>query len=131
MPLLRVIVAIEDDPLALLDDAREQILNRPIEILPTPGGVLKLRGNRIQRLGHDRVQHRVRPGDILRAAHRAEFKLISRKRKRRGAIAISRILGQLRQSRHARLKQSSLLGALGAALFDLLDDVVELLAQKD
>ena len=48
VPFFRIIVTVEDDPLALLDDPREQILNRLVQILPTPGGVLKLRGNRIQ-----------------------------------------------------------------------------------
>ena len=46
LPLRRVVVAVEDDPLVLLDDLRQQLGDRLVEVLALGGGRLELGGDR-------------------------------------------------------------------------------------
>src|SRR5205823_5523053 len=83
-----------------------------------------------ERLGHHRVEHRVRPGNVEGAANGAELELVAGESERRSAVTIARFARELGQDRHAGLENPALLGRFGPAFFDLLDDVVELIAEE-
>ena len=65
------------------------------------------------------------------APHRAELEPIAGERERARAIAIARVLRQRRQHVDADGQPCPLSDELRAALLDLLEDVVELVAQED
>ncbi len=65
MPRFGVAVAVEYHALVLLDDLGQDRLQRLIEVLASFNVRFEFARNVIQRLGHDRVQHGVRPGDRL------------------------------------------------------------------
>lgn len=85
----------------------------------------------IKRIGDDRIQHGIGAGNIGAGTDRAEFKLIARESKGRSAVSVAGFFGKLGQNRNARLEHAALFAGLGAAFFDLLDNVVELIAQED
>ena len=61
----------------------------------------------------------------------AELELVAGEGERAGAVAVAGVARQLGQHRDADLHEAALLGALGAALLELVDDVLELVAQED
>ena len=117
--------------LALLDDAGQQVLNGLEEILAAFDGLLELGGDEVERLRNDRVEDRVRPGDRLRGTDRTELELVAGEGKRAGAVAIAGVARQLRQHRTPSLHEAALLGGLGRSLLQLIDDVLELIAEED
>ena len=131
LPLRRVVVAVEDDPLVLLDDLGEELADGLVQVLALGRRRLELVGDRVERIGHRRVQHHVREGDALPRRHGAELELVAGERERAGAVAIARVARQLRQHADAEVLNAALLGGLGAALLDLLEDVGEHLAEED
>ena len=81
VPVGRVVVAVEDDPLVLLDLLLEQLRAPRPAAWPATGlrarRPLQLAGEVVERLRHDGVQHRVGPGDAGARAHRAELELVA------------------------------------------------------
>jgi hypothetical protein len=55
VPFLGVVVAVKDDLLALLDDRREQVLDRLVEVLAALDVRLQPGGDEVEALGDDRV----------------------------------------------------------------------------
>ena len=72
-----------------------------------------------------------RAGDRLTRADRSELELVAGECERAGPVAVARIAGKRRQDRAADLELATGLGRLGAPLLDLLDDVLEHVAQED
>src|SRR5262245_49365537 len=121
MPLLRVIVAVEEDLLVLLDDAWQDSAERLAQTLALALRLLQMRGDVIERLRHDGVQHRVRSGDGERRADGPELELVASERERTGAVAVAGVARQRRQHADAHVHEAALLGRLRAALLDLID----------
>ena len=99
--------------------------------LPALHGCFEIRGDVIEALGHDRIEDRIRARDVGAGADGAELELVPGERERTRPVPVSRFLGKLGKNRHAGLKHTALFASLGGAFFDLLDDVVELVAQED
>ena len=117
VPLFGVAVAVEEDLLALLDDAGEQVLDGLVEVFAALDVGFELGGDEVERLGDDRVEHRVGAGDVGTGADGAELKLVAGEGERAGAVAVAGFLGKRRQDRHAGHERAALLAGLGAGLF--------------
>ena len=132
VPLFGVAVAVEDDLLVLLDDLREQVLDRVVEVLAALDGGFELGGDVVERLGDDRVQDRVGAGDVGRAADGAELELVAGEGERDWCGCGRRLpSGSGGRTLTPVWNMPPCLLRLGAALFDLLEDVVELVAEED
>ena len=110
LPLRRVVVAVEHDSLVLAGDLRQQLGDRRVQLFALGDGALEVGGDRVERVGHRHVQHRVRPGDVLARRHGAELELVAGEGKRAGAVAVARVARQLRQNADAHVERAALLG---------------------
>ena len=99
--------------------------------LPPFVGLLELGRHVVERLGDGHVERDVRVGDALARRHRAELELVAGERERARAVAVARVARQLRQHHDARVERAAVLGRLRAALFDLLEDVGQHVAEED
>ncbi len=131
MPLCGVAVAVENDGAVLLDDLREERLNRRVEGLALAHGCLQLGRHVVERLGDCGVQRGDRTADRHPATDGAELEAVAREREGARAVAVARVHRELRQGVDADLQGALALRALRAARLDLLEDVVELLAEED
>ena len=131
-PLGGVIVAVEEDALVLADDALQHTLQYGVQVLLAGGHLgFDLAADLVHGPGGNSVEHDIRAGATLAGANGAKLELVAGKGHGRRAVAVGRIARQTRQCGHANLDMTGGLGAFRAALFDLLDDVRELLAQED
>ena len=96
-PGVIIAVAVEDDALVGGEGVVQQLLEGGLEVICLFQNV----GELAQLLGHDGVQHHIGAGDGLRGAQHTELELIAGKGQGRGAVAVSGVLGYLRQSVHA------------------------------
>ena len=90
-PLVTVTVAVEDDPLVLLDGLYKQIMQRGIEI----GYALQLVCELLKRVCDYRVEYGIRTSNVEVRSHHSELELVARKRKRRSSVAVGGILGEI------------------------------------
>ena len=130
-PLGGVAVAVEDDPLVLLDDLRQEFAGGLFDLLAGRDGLLEFGRDEVERLGDRDVQRDVRVGDALVRRHRAELELVAGEGERAGAVAVARVTRQLRQDADAGVEHAAALGRLRATLFDLLEDVRQHVAEED
>ena len=130
LPLRRVAVAVEDDPLVFLDHLRQQLGDSLAEILTLGQGALEFVGHRVERVGHGHIEHHVRHGDALVGSDGAELELVAGKGERARPVAVAGIAGQLRQDAHAEVHRATLLGRLRVPLLELFEDVRELVAEE-
>ena len=107
LPLVRVVVAIEDDSLVILDQLRQQRLDSGRELLAVFHGLLELGRDVIERFGDRDVERNVRERDALVRRDGTELELVSRERKRARAVAIAGIARQLRQHRNAGIEDAA------------------------
>lgn len=132
MPLLRVAVAVEDHRLVLRDDLLEELLDRLRQLLRVAaGGLFDLRGDVVEALGDDRVKGHQRPGDRLRRPDRTELKLVAGEGKRAGPVAVAGMLRQRGKGVDTDGERAARLRAGRLPLFDLLEDIGQLLAEED
>ena len=131
VPLLGVVVAVEDDPLVgrprVLDRRRRRVLERGAAAV----GRLELVGQVVDRLGDDRVEHRVRERQRHRGAERAELELVAREGERRGPVAVAAVHRQRRQHGGAELEVALRGLAVARAALDRLEDLLQLGAEED
>ncbi len=92
---------------------------------------LELGRDRVERVGHGRVQHHVRERDALTGRDGAELELVAGEGERAGAVTVARVARQLRQDADADVERATVLRRLRAALLDLLEDVGEHVAEED
>ena len=101
VPFLGVVVAVEDDLLALLDDARQQLLDRLVERPCRPwsaaSSCVAMKSSDSATIVFSTV---FGPAIEMRAADGAELELVAGERERAGAVAVAGVARQLRQ--HAR-----------------------------
>ena len=128
VPLLGVAVALEQDLLVGLDDARQD-RGQALEVAGLE--LVELVGELLERIGDGRVEDRLRPVDRRRRADRAELELVAGEGERRGPVAVGGVGGEDRQRGDAELDRAALLGGRGRALLELGDDVLELRAEED
>ena len=110
----------------------QQVLDRRVEVLAALDGLLQLGGDVVERLGDDRVEHRVRARrSTALDADGAELELVAGEGERAGAVAVAGVAAAASAAPTTPISMNAaLLGALGAALLDLLDDVLELSPRK-
>ena len=85
MPLLGVVVALEEDLLVGPDDRRQD----PGQAVEVAGlELLELVGELLERIGDGRVEDRLRPVDRRRRADGAELELVAGEGERRGPVAV-------------------------------------------
>ena len=99
-PLLRVVVAVEEDALVLLDGLFDELVEGGVEVLGALQHVRKLR----ELLGHRGVQHDIGPGDGEGGAQHPEFEFVAGKGKGRGPVAVGGVLGEVGEDIHADLQ---------------------------
>ena len=92
---------------------------------------LELGGDVVQRLGQDGVDRHHRAGDGLQRPRGPELEAVAGEGERAGPVAVARVGRQHRQRVDPDLQGALLLGARGAALGDLVEDVGQLVAQED
>ena len=132
MPLSGVAVAVEDHRLVVGDDLLQEFLDGARQFgLIAAGRRLQFRGDEVEAVGHDRVECHERAGDRLAGPDRPELELVARERKRAGPVAVAGVLGQRGECVDADGQRAGRLGTGRLSLFDLLEDVGELLAQED
>ena len=132
LPFVGVAVAVEDDLLVLLEQLHQQLLDGGLELLAVLQPLFELGGAVVERLGDGDVEGDARQRDALVRRDRAELELVAGEGERAGAVAVAGIARQLRQHADADIEDAAALGRLGAAgLFDLLEDVGELVAEED
>ena len=131
VPLLRVVVAVEDDLLVRAVGVLDHGQHRLGEL----GAVLQLG---LERLGHpvdglrgDRVEHRVGEARRHRRAQRPELELVAREGERRGAVAVAAVLGQRRQHRRAQAQVARGRGRVAGARLDRVVDPLQLGPEED
>ena len=131
LPLRRVVVPVEDDPLVLLDHLGQQRLDGGVELLSVLLRLLELGRDVIERFGDRQVERDVRERDTLTGRDGAELELVAGERERAGAVPVARVLLELRERRRAELHDR--LGHRLAAppLLDRLEHVVQLRAEED
>ena len=103
VPGLGVVVAVEDDLLALGDELGQQRLDLGVEVLAGGDGLLERRGDLVEALGDDRVEHHVGAGDRLARSDGAELELVAGEGERAGPVAVAGVAGQGGQDRDADL----------------------------
>ena len=125
-PAFVISVAVEDDPLMVLDGFPNHIVQRirkvirlfePIRIYP-------------QRFRHGGVQHDVRARDAVGGTDHAELKLVARKRKRRGAVAVGRVPVELGQHIDAELHLRFGNARIRRIGFDRFQNAVQLISEE-
>ncbi len=132
LPLVGVVVAVEDDLLVLLDDLGQEVLDRGLELLAALEALLELGRAVVEGFGDRDVERHVRERDALIGRDRAELELVAGEGERAGAVAVARVARELRQHAHADVEDPAGLGALRAArLLDLLEDVGQHVAEED
>ena len=136
VPRLGVVVAAEDDRRGLLvgrrDHGRQGLLERLARLLLGAGHrQLQVLAERVDRLGDDRVEHRVRQARRLARPEGAELELVAGEGERAGAVAVARVLGEVRQHRGAQAHQ--LAGGADARLArdDRVEHLLQLGAEED
>ena len=92
---------------------------------------LELGGDVVEGLGQDRVDGDHGPGDGLKGPRRPELEAVAGEGERTGPVTVAGVSGQDREGVDADGQRALLLGALGPALGDLVEDVGELVAQED
>ncbi len=110
-----------------LHDLLQQVLQFFVELVGRD--VLHLVGDEVEGFGHNRVEDDVRFGAALARTRSAEFKLVAGKGERRSSVAVGRVAREWRQRIGTELERARLLAGLGVTLFELVDDVGELVAK--
>ena len=126
-PCLVIAVAVEDDAHVRAQRLADQGVYGSGHIL----GGLQLVGHLHQGIGDGGVEDDVGAGDGLRTAQAAELELVAREGKGRGAVAVGGVAGEAGQDMHAQLHLVALVRLVLAGVDDALDELVELVAQKD
>ena len=99
--------------------------------MSAPGRPLEVVGQLVDRLGHDRVQHRVREGERHARPERAELELVPGEGERRGAVAVAAVARKRRQHRRAEPEERARRVRVALTGRDRLEDLLELGAQED
>ena len=106
---MRVVVAVEDDPLVLFDDFWQQLGDGFFKRLAAFHRLLQLGRHVVQRLGDGHVERDVRIGDALPRRYCAELELVARERERAGPVSVAGIARQLRQHHHTGVELAAAL----------------------
>ena len=131
VPLLGVVVAAEDDLLVVGVAALQDRGQRDLEHRPVTQRVLELLGEIVDRLGDDRVQHRVRERQRHARAQRAELELVAGERERARAVAVAAVLGQRRQHGRSEAQERLRRRLRDLAALDRVEHLLELGAEED
>ena len=125
-PGVVIAVAVEDNALVRLDGFLDEVVQRTLKVRST----LQLVGKLLQLLGNRSVQHRVCAGDGRCRAEHAELEFVAGESKRRCAVAVCRILRELRQCVHADAHQILLLCIVLFILFNRLENLGKVGAEE-
>ena len=132
VPFFGVVVAVEDDLLALLDDAGQQFLNGLVQGLAGLDGFFEVGGNVVEATRRRWCSGRCSGRRCWREPPTARnSNLLPVKANGLVRLRSPASLGSLGRTITPVSNSAALLAALGAAFFDLLDDVVELIAEED
>jgi len=112
------------------DDLGEELADGVFDLLGLDR-FFQLGGDVVEGLRDDGVEGRERAADRLVGGDSAELELVAGEGEGRGAVAVARVLGQRGEDVDAEVEQAALLGGLGLALLQLLEDVGKLLAEVD
>ena len=123
-----VAVAREEHALVGADEPLEELLQVGVEV--ARHGV-QLVGERVERLGDDRIQHHLVLGAVLGGARRAELELVAGEGERGGAVAVGRVARKRRQRVHADLQLRASARGPGGSRLDGLHHGVQLVAEED
>ena len=126
-PLVGVAVAVEDDARMFGQRGAHPAVGGLVEV----GGAFHGLAEALQRLRHDRVQDRVRVGQVHLRARHAELELVAGERKRAGAVAVGVVALEARQHFHAEVHVHRVGAVVVFAGDDGVDHAAELVAEED
>ena len=132
VPFLGVVVAVEEDLLALLEDAGQQVLDRlvagPCRLATAFSRLVAMKSSDSATMVFSTV---LGPAIDCEAPTARNSNLLPVKANGLVRLRSPASLRQLRQHRDADLHEAALLGALRLALLELIDDVLQLVAEED
>ena len=131
LPIVAITVAVEEHPLVFLDFLLQNALHRGIEIRSRGSQRLDLSNHVVESPGDNRIQRGIRRGAALFAADGAEFEFVPGEGERACAVSVRRVLRERGKHGNADFDFASLLRRGGLSLFELVDDIGELLAEED
>ncbi|MPM33495.1 hypothetical protein SDC9_80071 [bioreactor metagenome] len=125
-PCVVIAVAVEDDALMRMDDALNELMQRKRQVLCG----FELVGVLAQGFGYGGVDHHVRIRNRLAGTEHTELEFIARKRERRGAVAVGRVLGEMRNHVHADFHLRLFAPAVSCAGIDRFQNFKQLVAEE-
>ena len=127
-PFIGVAVTVKDDSLVFLHDFLQNLLQARVEVLFVE--FFELFRNHVERFGDNRIQNHVRFRAALAGTRCAEFELVAGESERRSSVAVGSVARQGREHVGANAESASLLTGLRYALFNLFNDVHQLVAEE-
>ena len=125
-PLGGVVVAVEDDPLVIVDHGSDQLVQILLELYAVLQPVCILP----KHVCHNGVQHRVGAGNGLGGAKHPEFKFIAGKGKGRCAVPVGGVPEEVGQHRGADLHLYLFLAHIKGSAFDGVEDIRQFIPQE-
>ena len=126
-PFVGIAVAVENDALVFLHNLLQQVLEFFVELVGRNIG--ELVSDEVEGFGDNGVQDDVRFGAALAGTRSAEFELVAGECEGRCTVTVGSVARERRQRVGTELQGACLLAGLRIALFELVDDVGELVAE--
>ena len=128
-PFSGVVVAVENDPFVIADHFMENRLQSGVEVLLLD--VFQSVGDFVHAFCHDCIENHADAGAGLAGAGSAVLELRAGKGKGGRSVAVGTVARQRRQGVDADFHRRCASGRLQRALFNLLDNVGELIAEEN
>ena len=126
-PFFRIAVAVEDDAFMFHICSAYQFMDCSVKIFC----LFQFIGKFSQFFRNDGIQRKVGTGNRTAGRRHTEFKLVTCKSKRRSSVSVCCIFFQGRQCVYTDTHFSSLQGAGCFTMFDLIKNILQLIAQED
>lgn len=108
------------------DNSLYHVMQRGAEV----GSAFKLICELLQGFSHSGIEHDVSAGDRVRRSEHSEFKLVARKCKRRGAVAVGVVALKSRKNVYAELHCGLFGASVGGIVLDSIKDCLKLVTEE-